>query len=149
MALMNGTLAVKTMNGVPVLMAGYASLIGLDAIEQALASLEATRHQPMHPPPRDFEKDPLRVALIGGGRLGQYYIEAFNLFGDTNLIAVVEPNPERAKAVCEKFGVPDSFRDTASMLAACNPEVVTIATPGAYFKEAVLQVNRSPSESIE
>jgi hypothetical protein len=30
-----------------------------------------------------------RVAVVGGGRLGQYYAEAFCAFADTELVAVV------------------------------------------------------------
>ena len=33
---------------------------------------------------------PWRVAVVGGGRLGQYYAEAFCAFADTELVAVVE-----------------------------------------------------------
>ena len=110
----------------------------LDAIERALASLESSRTT-LAVPTRDFTKEPLRVALIGAGRLGQYYIEAYNLFEDTQLVGIVEPNPERAAAVRDKFGVPASYKDTQSMLDGCGPEIVTIATPGAYFQDAVLR----------
>ena len=48
---------------------------------------------------------PWRVAIVGAGRLGQYYCDAFTTFPDCELVAVVEPNAERGSAVCERFPV--------------------------------------------
>jgi len=39
--------------------------------------------------------DQRRVAVVGGGRLGQYYAEAFSVFPDTELVALVPLPPHR------------------------------------------------------
>jgi predicted dehydrogenase len=50
----------------------------------------------------------------------------------------VEPNAERGAAVCQRFAVAAGhFPDVAAMLAAAQPEIVIVATPGCYFKETV------------
>ena len=87
-----------------------------------------------------------KVALVGGGRLGQYYAEAFTTFADTSLVAVVEPNYERAQAVVEKFPTSHGhFRDLHRMLDEAQPEIVTVATPGKYFQSVVLAAALAPS----
>jgi predicted dehydrogenase len=85
----------------------------------------------------------VRVAIVGAGRLGQYYAEAYGTFKDTTVVAVVEPNAERALAVCQKFGIAAHFADIESMLKEAKPEVVTIVTPGRYFKDSVMAAARA------
>eukprot|EP01052_Picozoa_sp_SAG31_P019332 SAG31_NODE_1404_length_8479_cov_2.258760_11_plen_379_part_00 len=62
-------------------------------------------------------------------------------------VAVVDNNAERAAAVCERFGCPAHFRTVEEMLAAPGvaPEVVSVVTPGKYFRETVLACARCPT----
>ena len=46
-----------------------------------------------------------RVAIIGCGRLGQHYAEVYRTLPNTEIVAIAEYNPERRKAVGERFGV--------------------------------------------
>ena len=136
----------------------------------------------------------LRVAVVGVGRMGQSYAQAYATFPDTDLVALVDnnqvthamqllgllnpcsslaclqvaevhcrhcgpqPRPhnydmqslrrraqERAAAACERFGCPAHFCTVEEMLAAAQPEVVSVVTPGAYFKSAVLACAAAPS----
>ena len=79
-----------------------------------------------------------RCALVGGGRLGQYYADAYRTFEDTELVGLMEPNTERGNAVCEKFGIPANYTELKKMLEETRSEIVTVVTPGAYFKQTVL-----------
>ena len=45
------------------------------------------------------------VAIIGCGRLGQHYAEVYQTLPNTELVAIAEYNPERRKAVGERFGI--------------------------------------------
>ena len=45
------------------------------------------------------------VAIIGCGRLGQQYAEVYRTLPNTEIVAIAEYNPERRKAVGERFGV--------------------------------------------
>ena len=58
-----------------------------------------------------------------GRKCRQYYADAFRTFPDTELVALVEPNPQRGSAVCEKFGIPAHFSDMQLMLKEARPEV--------------------------
>eukprot|EP01045_Picozoa_sp_COSAG04_P022246 COSAG04_NODE_2486_length_4027_cov_4.967413_2_plen_404_part_00 len=90
------------------------------------------------PPP------PWRVAVIGGGRMGQNYCRLFASTPLAELAALVEPNAERATAVCAEFGIAAHHRDVPSMLAACRPQIVAVVTPGQFFRDAVLACAASP-----
>ena len=48
---------------------------------------------------------PFRAWVIGCGRMGQIYAEAFNAYPDTDLVAIAEVNAARRKAVGEWYGV--------------------------------------------
>jgi hypothetical protein len=92
-----------------------------------------------------------QVLLVGGGRLGQYYADAFRTFPDCTVVALVEPNLERGAAVCQKFGIPVCFASLPAALEALRQQqppqpvdIVTIATPGRYFKECVLAAAGAP-----
>ena len=77
----------------------------------------------------------LGAAVIGAGILGSRHARVYTELDGTRLLAVVDINPDRAKAVAEKHGVP-WFTDYEEMLAALGSElhVVSVATPDfAHF----------------
>ena len=89
--------------------------------------------------------EPWRAAVVGVGRMGQSYAAAFETYPDTTLVALVDPSAERAEAACRRFSVPNHFRTVQEMLDSdCNPQIVSVITPGAYFKDAVLACATSP-----
>ena len=74
--------------------------------------------------------------------MGQNYVDTYLHFPDCAIVAVVDPNLERAQAIIEHHGElrqqAKAYADTASMLVAAQPDIVSIVTPGSYFKAAVL-----------
>ena len=79
-----------------------------------------------------------RVAIIGCGRLGQQYAEAYSDFPETEIVALAEHNPERRKAVGERFGVKALYPDAESLLRDVVPDVAAVVTPTKYYKDAVI-----------
>ncbi len=79
-----------------------------------------------------------RVAIIGCGRLGQIYAQAYEAYPDTEIVAVAEINPERRKAVGERFGVKALYADAPSLLKDIVPDVAAVVTPSKYMKDAVI-----------
>ena len=79
-----------------------------------------------------------RVAIIGCGRLGQQYAEAYSDFPETEIVALAEHNPERRKAVGERFGVKALYADAESLLRDVVPDVAAVVTPTKYYKDAVI-----------
>ena len=81
---------------------------------------------------------PYRVALVGAGRMGQGYLDVYTGFANCELVALVEPNAERAAAVAQRFGVGAHFATTEEMLEVAQPEIVCVVTPVRYMHAAVM-----------
>ena len=45
--------------------------------------------------------EPFRVAIVGGGRMGQVYMETYSRLPSARLVAVVDPNADRRAAVSQ------------------------------------------------
>ncbi|MCX5755738.1 MAG: Gfo/Idh/MocA family oxidoreductase [Gemmatimonadetes bacterium] len=73
-------------------------------------------------------EQPIRVALVGCGRISKNHIDAIAKVDNLTLVAVCDEVEARAKAAGEASGVP-WFADYATMLSAVPCDVVTIATP--------------------
>lgn len=79
-----------------------------------------------------------RVAIIGCGRMGQHYAEVYQALPDTDVVAIAEYDPERRRAVGERFGVGALFPDAAAMLREVVPDIAAVVLPGKYIKDAVV-----------
>ena len=82
--------------------------------------------------------DKLTVAVIGCGRMGQQYATVYATRPDTELVAIAEANPERRRAVGERFGVSRLFAGAAELFASVVPDVAAVVLPVRYIKDAVL-----------
>ena len=78
------------------------------------------------------------VAIIGCGRLGQHYAEVYRTLPETELVAIAEYNPERRRAVGERFGIEALYPDAAAMYREIVPDIAAVVLPGKYIKEAVI-----------
>ena len=79
-----------------------------------------------------------RVAIIGCGRMGQYYAHVYSEMPGTEIVAIAEYNDDRRTAVGERFGVKALYRDVSSLLKDVVPDIAAIITPTKYYKEAVI-----------
>lgn len=82
--------------------------------------------------------DVYRVAVIGSGRMGQIYIDAYSTYPDTQVVALVDTHAERLQAVGKRFGVAGLYADVHTMLAEAKPDIAAVVTPVKYMEEAVL-----------
>ena len=78
------------------------------------------------------------VAVIGGGRLGQHYIEVYQTLPETEVIAVAEINEERRRAVGERYGIKALYEDAAAMYREIVPDLAAVVLPAKHIKEAVI-----------
>ena len=78
------------------------------------------------------------VAIIGCGRLGQHYAEVYQTLPNTELVAIAEYNPERRKAVGERFGINALFQDAEALFQEIVPDIAAVVLPGKFIKEAVI-----------
>ena len=79
-----------------------------------------------------------RVAIIGCGYMGQKYVEAYHTYPDTEIVAIAEHSPDRRVEIGERFGVEALYPDVHALLRDVVPDIVAVATPTKFFKEAVL-----------
>jgi len=70
--------------------------------------------------------------------MGQQTATVYATRPDTELVAIAEANPERRRAVGERFGVSRLFPGAAELFAAVVPDVAAVVLPVRYIKEAVL-----------
>jgi predicted dehydrogenase len=82
--------------------------------------------------------DKFRVAVIGCGRMGQEYIKAYTTYPDTQVVALVDPQPDRLKAVGERFGVKALFSNPDNLLKELVPDVAAVVAPVKYLKYPVI-----------
>jgi predicted dehydrogenase len=78
------------------------------------------------------------VAIIGCGRLGQHYAEVYQTLPNTELVAIAEYNPERRKAVGERFGITALYQEAEALFQEVVPDIAVVVLPGKYIKEAVI-----------
>ena len=71
---------------------------------------------------------PVRIALVGCGRISRSHFEAITRVDGLELSAVCDVDPERADAAGREQGVP-AFRGLEEMLAGAECDAVAICTP--------------------
>jgi len=82
---------------------------------------------------------PVRVALIGSGRMGSFHGEtlARRLPGAV-LAAVVDPAPGAAEKLAAELGAPKFFTDAADAFADPDIDAVVIAAPARFHADLVV-----------
>ncbi len=73
---------------------------------------------------------PLRIALAGAGMISWYHLVAWRHVGPrARVIAVCDPDPRRASARAEEFGIARVYQDPAAMLAGETIDALDVASP--------------------
>jgi D-apiose dehydrogenase len=81
----------------------------------------------------------LRVGLIGAGDISQYHLAAWARVPDAYVVAVCDPDLERAAQRAAQFGIDEVYPDATSMLAASSLDAVDVATWRETHVELVLR----------
>ena len=79
-----------------------------------------------------------RVAIIGCGRMGQNYAEAYTTYPDTEIVAIVDANTERRAVLGTRFGVAAVYSDAEALLKDMVPDIAVVVTPTKYMKDVVI-----------
>ncbi len=77
-------------------------------------------------------RPPLRTAVIGVGYLGRFHARKYAALPDSELIGVVDPDPERRAEVSEELGIP-GFANHREILG--QAEAVSVVVPTAKHYE--------------
>ncbi|MBX5466127.1 MAG: Gfo/Idh/MocA family oxidoreductase [Firmicutes bacterium] len=78
--------------------------------------------------------DPVRLALVGCGKIGQKHLQALVHLPEAALVATVDPDLEQAEAAAVAFDA-TPYADLEEALAAAPLEAAIIATPSGMHPE--------------
>ena len=82
------------------------------------------------------ESDKIRFVLVGCGKISRNHIAGVQRIADVaKMVAVCDPNEERAKAAAEACGDVPFFTSIESMLAGCEAECAIVGTPSGMHPE--------------
>ena len=77
--------------------------------------------------------NPVRVALIGCGRIAQVaHLPALEKADGVRLVAICDPSAEVAESVARRYGVPSAYSDQAQVFADESVEAVIVAAPDRF-----------------
>ncbi len=79
-----------------------------------------------------------RVAIIGCGRMGQNYAEAYTTYPDTEIVAIADANRQRRAVLGARFGVAALYADVEALLQDIVPDIAVVVTPTKYMKDVVI-----------
>ena len=80
---------------------------------------------------------PIRVAVVGCGRISRNHLEAIDKIADLELAAVCDVIADRAREAGERYGVP-CFESYEEMLASARCDAVAVCTPsGLHPKHGI------------
>ena len=71
----------------------------------------------------------LRVAIVGAGYFSQFHYEAWRRCPEVELVGLAERDPERGRAMAERFGVLAVCASIQALLEETRPDLVDIITP--------------------
>ncbi len=81
--------------------------------------------------------DPLRIAVIGAGVMGQRHMEALHRLPHTQLVAVMDVDGERAQQAAERYDI-QAFTALDALLDRDDLDAVCICTPDWAHREPAL-----------
>lgn len=80
----------------------------------------------------------VKVLIYGTGFAGQGHADAFRAAG-ADVVGIVGRTPSVVTEVAKKMDIPCSGTDWEAALQACQPDIVSIATPGGAHYDAIKQ----------
>lgn len=88
-------------------------------------------------------RDGVRVAVVGAGQFGELHALAYRANPDCRLVAIVDRNLERARAVAERSGARAAYSSVEELFAAEAVDGVSVATAGAHHLDPTLAALRA------
>jgi predicted dehydrogenase len=88
-------------------------------------------------------KDGVRIAVVGTGAIAQLtHIPVLSKLRGASLVALCDNDAAKARALADRFGVPDVFTDFEELLDSDELDAVVIATPNHLHEPHVLSALR-------
>ncbi len=89
-------------------------------------------------------KDGVRIAVVGTGAIAQLtHIPVLSKLRGASLVALCDNDAAKARALADRFGVPDVFTDFEELLDSDELDAVVISTPNHLHEPHVLSALRA------
>lgn len=85
----------------------------------------------------------INVAVAGTGAFGNKHLEALSRIDDARVVALVEPDLDRARSVADTHGVPSVASDLDEVLERSDVDAVVLATPTPLHAAQAMQCLRA------
>jgi predicted dehydrogenase len=80
--------------------------------------------------PAPGRSTPIRIALAGAGMISWFHLTAWRNVGPrVRVVAVCDPDPERAQRRADEFAIPRRYQEAAAMLDAGGIDALDVASP--------------------
>ena len=89
---------------------------------------------------------PVRVGLIGCGKVGQIHAAALRGLAEAEFTAVCDVSAERVRTFAEQYGA-QGYTDVDAMLRGAKVEAVVIGTPHPLHAAPAIRAGRSLAAS--
>lgn len=90
----------------------------------------------------------VRFGIVGCGAIGPTHATAISRLPDAELVAVADPVAERAAELADRFGVRGVYRDTASLLADPEVDVVCLCTPSGRHADGAIAALEADKHAV-
>lgn len=91
----------------------------------------------------------MRVAVVGAGRRGLVHARAANRFPDTTVVAIIDPDADRASTLAREFDA-RAFASLAEALADLQPDAVILGSPPPlHVDQAIASIHAGATVLIE
>jgi len=79
----------------------------------------------------------LRIGIAGAGAISQFHLIGWQDVGGVEIVAIADPDREKAQAQAERFGIAKVYADAAEMLANEQLDAIDIITPVGHHAPLV------------
>jgi len=88
------------------------------------------------------------VAIIAAGGQARVHASGYAANDATSVVAVADPDVRAREAFCADFGIAEGYDDFDDMLEAVRPDIVSVCTPPALHRSAVMAAVRSGARAV-
>ena len=83
--------------------------------------------------------EPLRIGMVGAGAIAQLaHLPVLSSMRRASLVAISDNDRPKARALANRFAIPDVYTDIGDLLEADGLQAIVIATPNHLHEPHVL-----------
>jgi predicted dehydrogenase len=84
----------------------------------------------------------LRIGMVGAGMISAFHLQAWSRVPDLRVVAIADPDPDRAAARAAAFAIPAAYADLSSLLAHERVDALDVASPRETHADLVREAAR-------